>query len=53
MAELGDYQGAHEKFLLALDKDPSYTRAQRRADSLVPILAAMASSDGSEGSPGE
>jgi len=40
LAEDGGYEAAREKFLQALDYDPSYTRAQKRIDSLVPILAA-------------
>ena len=47
LAEDGDYRGAYEKYMEALDKDPSYARAKRRADSLAPILATMTDSEGS------
>ncbi len=54
LAERGDYRGAHAKYLEALDHDPSYTRAQQRADSLVPLLAAMSNTEGSDtGSSGQ
>lgn len=54
LAERGDYRGAHAKYLEALDHDPSYTRAQQRADSLVPLLASMSNTEGSDtGSSGQ
>lgn len=54
LAEEGNYRAAYEKFMEALDYDASYTRAKRRAESLVPILAATASPDGSTtGSSGD
>ncbi len=52
LAEQRNYAAAYDKFMEALDYDPSYTRAQRKADSLVPILAAIANTEGS-GSSGE
>ena len=52
LAEDGNYQAAYDKYMEALDKDPSYARAERRANSLVPILAALANTEGS-GSSGE
>ena len=51
LADDGNYREAHAKFLEALDRDPSYTRAERRANSLVPILAALANTE--SGSSGE
>jgi TolB-like protein len=55
LAERGDYRGARAKYLEALDHDPSYTRAERRAESLVTILAAMSkNTEGSDtGSSGQ
>ena len=54
LAEDGNYRAAYDKYMEALDKDPNYERAKRRADSLVPILASMANSEGSDsGSSGE
>ncbi|MDX1548823.1 MAG: CsgG/HfaB family protein [Rhodothermales bacterium] len=38
----GDYRTAYEKFLEALDYDPSYARAKQKAQSLEPMLAAAA-----------
>ncbi len=52
LAEDGNYQAAYDKYMEALDKDPSYTRAKRRANSLVPLLVALANTEGS-GSSGE
>ncbi len=52
LAEDGNYQAAYDKYMEALDKDPSYDRAERRANSLVPLLVALANTEGS-GSTGE
>ncbi|MFQ5570996.1 MAG: CsgG/HfaB family protein [Rhodothermales bacterium] len=41
------YLAAHEKFLEALEYDPSYRRAKLKADSLRPVLAAMGTSGSS------
>ena len=50
----GKAEAVRRGLLRALDHDPSYTRAQRRADSLVPILAAMSNTEGSDtGSSGQ
>ena len=46
LAEDGQYHAAYEKYMEALDLDPSYTKAQRRADGLVPVLAALATTEG-------
>jgi tetratricopeptide (TPR) repeat protein len=39
LVEQGDYEGAHRKFLQALDYDPNYSRARQRVHSLRPLLA--------------
>lgn len=44
LAEEGQYHAAYEKYMQALDLDPSYTKAQRRAEGLVPILASLSNS---------
>ena len=46
LAEEGKYYAAYEKYMEALDLDPAYVRAQRRAEGLTPILAALAASEG-------
>ncbi len=46
LAEDGKYHAAFEKYQEAIELDPSYTRAQRRAEGLVPVLAALASPEG-------
>ena len=38
--EDGNYQAAYEKFLEALEYDPNFQRAERKAKSLRPMLAA-------------
>lgn len=40
LIEQGKYQEAYDKFIEALDYDPSYARARRKAESLRPQLAA-------------
>jgi TolB-like protein len=50
LLDKGDYPAAYAKFQEAIEYDPSYTRAQRRADSLKPLLQ-MAAQDGGNGAP--
>ena len=40
LIEHGDYEGAHAKFMQALEHDPTYGRAREKAESLRPLLAA-------------
>lgn len=40
LLEQNDYRGAYEKFNEALAYDPGYTRAQLKAESISPLLAA-------------
>jgi TolB-like protein len=49
LMEDGDYQAAYEKFQKAVDYDPDFRRAERKAESLRPMLAA-AGTQGSEAS---
>ncbi|GIV60324.1 hypothetical protein GQ464_010435 [Rhodocaloribacter litoris] len=54
LLERSDYRAAYEKFLQAQEYDPSYARARIKAESLKPMLAAIASSDtGGEGKKSE
>ena len=46
LAEDGQYHAAYEKYMEALDLDPSYVKAQRRAEGLVPILASLSTPGG-------
>ncbi len=38
LVEKGDYKNAYDKFQEAATLDPSYTRAQRKADSIKPLI---------------
>ncbi|MEM9665527.1 MAG: CsgG/HfaB family protein [Bacteroidota bacterium] len=46
LLETGDYRAAHEKFLEALEYDPTYTQAKVKAESLQPILLASTAAAG-------
>ena len=46
LAEDGQYHAAYEKYMEALDRDPDYAKARRRAEGLVPILAALTNPTG-------
>ncbi len=48
LAEEGKYQAAYEKYMEAYDLDQSYTKAKRRAESLMPMLAVQAPTEGSD-----
>ena len=49
LLEDGEYRAAYEKFQQAVEFDPSFRRAERKAESLRPMLAA-AGAQGSEAS---
>jgi TolB-like protein len=38
LVEKGDYKNAYDKFQQAASLDPSYTKAQRKADSIKPLI---------------
>lgn len=50
--EQGDYRAAFEKFMEAVDHDASFARAERKAESLRPMLAMSGDLEDDAASPG-